>query len=57
MTGIDWMINSSIEAVAFLYALKANKSHKWLLVVGGVIVIIPNLVYGVTAQPWVLLAV
>jgi MFS transporter, PPP family, 3-phenylpropionic acid transporter len=57
MTGIAWMINSGIEAVAFLYALKANKSHKWLLVVGGVIVVIPNLVYGVTTQPWVLLAV
>lgn len=57
MTGIAWTINSGIEAVAFLYALKTNKSHKWLLVIGGVIVVIPNVIYGVTTQPWVLLAV
>lgn len=57
MTGVAWMINSGIEAVAFLYALKANVSHKWLLVGGGAILVIPNLVYGVTTWPWMLLAV
>lgn len=57
MTGVAWMINSGIEAVAFLYVLKANRSYRWLLVVGGVIVVIPNFVYGVTTQPVVLLAV
>lgn len=57
VTGIAWMINSGIEAVAFLYVLRANLSHRWLLVVGGVVVVLPNLVYGVTSQPWILLAV
>ena len=57
MTGVAWAINSGIEAVAFLYALKANISHKWLLVGGGAILVIPNLVYGVTTRPWILLAV
>lgn len=57
MTGVAWTINSAIEAVAFLYALKASISHKWLLVGGGAILVIPNLVYGVTTRPWILLAV
>lgn len=57
MTGVAWMINSGIEAVAFLYVLKANVSHKWLLVAGGVILVIPNLVYGITTRPWILLAI
>ncbi|WP_129115472.1 MFS transporter [Halegenticoccus tardaugens] len=57
MTGVAWVINSGVEAVAFLYALKANVSHRWLLVGGGVALVIPNLAYGVTTRPWVLLAV
>lgn len=57
MTGVAWTINSGIEAVAFLYVLKTNVSYKWLLVWGGVIVVIPNLVYGLTTQPVVLLAI
>ncbi|WP_164974690.1 MFS transporter [Halegenticoccus tardaugens] len=51
------ILNSDIEAVAFLYALKTNISHRCLLVGGGVILSIPNLIYGVTTQPWILLAV
>ncbi|MCU4719659.1 MFS transporter [Halapricum hydrolyticum] len=57
MTGVAWTINSGIEAVAFLYVLKTNISYKWLLVGGGVIVVIPNLVYGLTTQPVILLAI
>lgn len=57
MTGVAWAINSGIEAVAFLYALRSELSYKWLLVAGGVILSVPNLVYGLTTEPWVLLAV
>lgn len=57
MTGVAWMINSGIEAIAFLYVLKTSISYKWLLVGGGIVVVIPNLVYGLTTQPVVLLAI
>ena len=57
MTGVAWMINSGIEAIAFLYVLKTNIPYKWLLVGGGFIVVIPNLVYGLTTQPVILLTI
>lgn len=57
MTGVGWAINSGIEAAAFVYALQLNRSYRWLLVVGGVVLTIPNLVYGLTTNPVVLLAI
>lgn len=57
MTGLAWGINSGVEAIAFVYALRGNHSYKRLLVVGGVLLVLPNLVYGLTTIPWVLLAI
>ncbi|HET7324780.1 MAG TPA: MFS transporter [Halococcus sp.] len=57
LTGIAWAINAGIEAVAFVYAIRLELPYKWLLVVGGTAVVIPNLVYGITTQPWAILAV
>ena len=57
MTGVGWPINSGIEAVAFIYALRMNRSHRWLLVAGGALLTIPNLVYGLTTNPVALLAI
>lgn len=57
MTGVAWAINSGIEAVAFVYVLRTGVSHRLLLVLGGAILAVPNLVYGVASNPWALLAV
>jgi|GEM_PF-751854 len=57
MTGVGWAINSGIEALAFVYAVRLRRSYKWLLVVGGVVGVTPNLVYGLTTHPVALLAV
>ncbi len=57
MTGIVWALNTGVEAGAFIYAARLGLSYKWLLVVGGVLVEIPNVVYGLTTNPLPILAV
>jgi len=57
MTGIAWALKTVFEAVAFVYAIRLSWSYRSFLVVGGVAAALPNLVYGLTAQPWAIVAV
>ncbi|MGA9402451.1 MFS transporter [Haladaptatus sp.] len=57
LTGLVWALNTGLEAGAFVYAARLGLSYKWLLVVGGTMVGVPNVVYGVTTDPLLILAV
>lgn len=57
LTGTAWTVKTLFEAAAFVYALRVSESYRAFLVVGGVGVALPHLVYGLTAEPWAVLAV
>jgi PPP family 3-phenylpropionic acid transporter len=57
VTGGAWALKTVFEAVAFVYAVRLGWSYKTFLVLGGAAVTVPNLVYGLTADPWVVVAV
>ncbi len=51
LTGAAWTLKTVFEAVAFLYAARFGASYRVLLVVGGVAVTVPNLVYWLSGAP------
>ena len=57
LTGIAWALKTAFEALAFVYAVRLSWSYRSFLVVGGAAVTLPNLVYGLTARPWAVVAV
>lgn len=57
LTGMAWTVKTLFEAGAFVYALRFSDSYRAFLVVGGAGVALPHLVYGLTAEPWAILAV
>jgi len=57
VTGLSWAVKTAFEAVAFVYAVRLSWSYRSFLLVGGVAVTVPNLVYGLTGQPWAIIAV
>lgn len=57
LTGLAWTVKTLFETVAFVYALRVSESYRAFLVVGGVGLALPHLVYGLTADPWAILGV
>jgi len=57
LTGLAWAIKTGFEAVAFVYAVRLSLPYRWLLAGGGVALVAPNLVYGLTTAPAAILAV
>jgi len=57
VTGLSWAIKTAFEAAAFVYAVRLSWSYRTFLLFGGVAVAVPNVVYGLTGQPWAIIAV
>jgi len=57
VTGLSWAVKTAFEAAAFVYAVRLSWSYRSLIVFGGVAVAVPNVVYGLTGQPWAIIAV
>jgi len=57
LTGLAWTVKTVFETVAFVYALRISESYGAFLVLGGVGLALPHLVYGLTADLWAVLAV
>jgi len=57
VTGLSWAVKTAFEAAAFVYAVRLSWSYRSFLLLGGVAVTVPNLVYGLTGQPWAIIAV
>lgn len=57
LTGVAWAVKTAFEALAFVYAFKISWSYRSFLVVGGVALTLPNLVYALTSQPLAILGI